>query len=207
MAESVKKWYILRAISGKETKVKEFVEAACKNNPDTLGKDICQVLVPTEQVYTTRNGKKVLKERNLFSGYVFVQIQLRNVLVKTETDAEGKVTKTFAQTLNGETEIFLQNTSNVIDFVRSRDGGKKPEPVPEAQIQRMLGAAEEVTATDAVDNNYIVGEKVKVNFGPFTGFTGEITEVNQERHELTVNVKVFGRETPLKLDNSQVERE
>lgn len=200
MAENVKKWYILRAISGKETKVKEFVEAACKNNPETLGKYICQVLVPTEQVYTTRGGKKVLKERNLFSGYVFVQLALKKVHTGNNTDE-------YRYELNGETEIFLQNTSNVIDFVRSRDGGKKPEPVPEAQIQRMLGAAEEATAGDTATNDYIVGEKVKVNYGPFTGFSGEIKEVNQERHELTVIVKVFGRETPLKLDNSQVERE
>lgn len=203
MAESMKKWYILRAISGKETKVKELVEAACKNNPDTLGKNICQVLVPTEKVYTTRAGKKVLKERNLFSGYVFVQLALQKKLVSMD-NATGEAT--YSHELNGETETFLQNTSNVIDFVRSRNGGKLPEPVPEAQIARMLGAAEEVAATDAVDYNYIVGEKVKVNYGPFTGFDGEIKEVNQEKHELTVIVKVFGRETPLKLDNSQVER-
>ncbi len=222
MAESVKKWYILRAISGKETKAKELIEAACKNNPDTLGKDICQVLVPTEQVYVTRGGKKVLKERNLFAGYVFVQLALRQIVdeeVIPMKDDEGKVMKakdgktlterkkTISHELNGETESFLQNTSNIIDFVRTRDGGKKPDPVPESQIIRMIGAAEEQQGNDAVDYNYIVGESVKVNFGPFTGFTGEISEVNQEKHELTVIVKVFGRETPLKLDNSQVERE
>ncbi len=205
MAESVKKWYILRAISGKETKAKELIEAACKNNPESLGKDICQVLVPTEQVYVTRGGKKVLKERNLFAGYVFVQIALRHkVSINRSKGVEEKVT---TYELNGETESFLQNTSNIIDFVRSRDGDKKPESVPEVQIARMIGAAEEQQGHDAVDYNYIVGESVKVNFGPFTGFTGEIGEVNREKHELTVIVKVFGRETPLKLDNSQVVRE
>ncbi|MBQ0120606.1 MAG: transcription termination/antitermination factor NusG [Bacteroidales bacterium] len=207
MAESMKKWYILRAISGKETKVKELVEAACKNNPDTLGKDICKVLVPTETVYTTRAGKKVQKERNLFSGYVFVQLALHKVVDSYEKDKDGKVLSVNYKYELGDTETFLQNTSNVIDFVRSRKGGKQPESVPEAQIARMLGAAEEVAASDAVEYNYIVGEKVKVNYGPFTGFHGEISEINQERHELTVIVKVFDRETPLKLDNSQVERE
>lgn len=201
MAESMKQWYILRAISGKETKAKELIEAACKNNPETLGKNIYQVLVPTEQVYTTRNGKKVQKERNLFSGYVFVLLALHKVLVRKDGKDE-----TYAYVINGETETFLVNTSNIIDFVRSREGGKKPEPVPEAQIARMLGAAEEVTAADSEEASYIVGEKVKVNYGPFTGFDGEISEVNAEKHELTVTVKVFGRETPLKLDNSQVER-
>jgi len=205
MAETKKQWYILRAISGKETKAKELIEAACKNNPDSLGKDICQVLVPTEQVYVTRGGKKVLKERNLFAGYVFVQIALRHkVDIQRGKDSTTKVE---SYEMNGETEIFLQNTSNIIDFVRSREGGKKPEPVPEVQIARMIGAAEEAQVNDAVEYNYIVGESVKVNDGPFSGFTGEISEVNQEKHEITVVVKVFGRETPLKLDNSQVERE
>lgn len=179
-----KNWYILRTISGKEMKVKEMLEAARKNNPE-LERSIFQVLVPTEKVYTTRNGKKVLKEKILFSGYVFVQCCLQ-----------------------GEVENFLQNTSNVINFVRSREGGKKPEPVPESQIAIMLGNAEarEEQADDAL-NDFIVGESVKVNYGPFSGFIGEIKEVNREKRELTVMVMVFGRETPLKLDNSQVERE
>jgi len=146
---------------------------------------VAQVLVPTEKVYTTRaNGKKVLKDKVLFSGYVFVQAEL-----------------------TGEIENTLQNASNVVNFVRSREGGKKPEPVPEQQIMTMLGHAEErdMQTTDP-SNNFIVGENVTVTYGPFNGFTGEIKEINQEKRELTVMVKVFGRETPLKLDNSQVER-
>lgn len=71
MAESKKEWYVLRAISGKEAKVKEVLEAAIKNTD--LGQYVSQVLIPTEKVYTTRNGKKVLKERTLYSGYVFIQ--------------------------------------------------------------------------------------------------------------------------------------
>ena len=184
MAEEKKLWYILRTISGKEMKVKEMIEAACKNNPG-LQKHIGQVLVPTEKVYSTRGGKKVIKDKTLFSGYVFVQA-----------------------VLTGDVENFLQDTSNVINFVRSREGGKKPEPVPESQIEVMLGNAE-ARADENIDeaNDYLVGESVKVTFGPFNGFIGEIKEVNREKHELTVMVKVFGRETPLKLDNSQVERE
>ena len=177
-------WYILRAISGKETKAKEWIEAACKNNPDTLGKNIHQVLVPTEPVYITRGGKKVLKERVKMSGYVFVEA-----------------------TLIGETEAFLQNTTNIIDFVRNREKDKKPEIVPQAQIETMTKGIEEQAVADAVDHNYIVGESVKVVGGAFSGFTGEISEVNLDRHELTVIVKVFGRDTKLTLDNSQVARE
>lgn len=165
-------------------KVKETLDAACKNNA-ILKSCISKVLVPTETVLTTRGGKKVPKERVLLSGYVFVEAELR-----------------------GDIESFLQNTSNVIDFVRSRDGQKRPEPASEAEMERMLRKAEDESEqlAEAGENDYLVGESVKVNFGPFSGFVGEIHEVNRERHELTVIVKVFGRETPLKLDNSQVER-
>ena len=95
MAENKKEWYVLRAISGKEAKVKEVLDAAIKNTD--LGHYVSQVLIPTEKVYTTRNGKKVLKERTLYSGYVFVQAAL-----------------------TGEVEYELRNTTNVIDFLRGR---------------------------------------------------------------------------------------
>lgn len=185
MAEGKKQWYVLRAISGKEAKVKEMLEAAFKND-EFLNNHLYQILVPTEKVYTTRAGKKVLKEKNLFSGYVFVEA-----------------------TLEGEVEDFLRNTTNVIDFVRTRESSHKPEPIRESEIARMLGAAqaEGTAADDEVANDFIVGETVKVNYGPFNGFTGEIEEVNRERRKLKVMVKVFGRKTPLELDNSQVERE
>ncbi len=183
MAEEKKRWYVLRAISGKEAKVKEILDASMKNTD--LGKYVSQVLIPTEKVYATRNGKKVLKERNLYSGYVFVEAILTGEVVNT-----------------------LVNTTNVIDFIRGRDTDRRPEPIRESEVARMLGAADEQQETeDAVANDFIVGETVKVNFGPFSGFTGEIEEVNREKRKLKVMVKVFGRKTPLELDNSQVERE
>jgi transcriptional antiterminator NusG len=177
------RWYVLRAISGKEAKVKEIIEATMRNT--RLGDDVFQVLIPTEKVYATRNGKKVLKERNLYSGYVFIEAKL-----------------------TGETVNTLVNTTNVIDFIRDRSPERKPEPIRESEVARMLGAADEQQETDdAVANDYIVGETVKVNFGPFSGFSGEIEEVNREKRKLVVMVKVFGRKTPLELDNSQVEME
>jgi len=183
MAEEKKRWYVLRAISGKEGKVKEMLDAAIKNTD--LGNYVFQVLIPTEKVYTTRNGKKVLKEKNLYSGYVFV-----------EADLQGEVINQ------------LVNTTNVIDFIRGREKDRRPEPIRESEVARMLGAADEQQESDDdVLNDFIVGETVKVNFGPFNGFTGEIEEVNREKRKLKVMVKVFGRKTPLELDNSQVERE
>lgn len=184
MAQDKKQWYVLRAISGKEAKVKEMLDAAC-NNVDFLHDHLFQVLVPTEKIYVKRGNKKVLKDKNLFSGYVFVQCEL-----------------------TGEVEDYLSNTTNVIDFLRSRESGRKPEPVPEAQIRSMLGAAadEESRGDGSTVNDYVLGETVKVANGPFTGFTGDVSYVDREKHKLTVMVKVFGRETPLELDNSEVER-
>ncbi len=182
MSESKKGWYVLRAISGKEAKVKEILDAAIKNTD--LGNYVFQVLIPTEKVMTVRAGKKVVKERNLYSGYVFIEVDLQ-----------------------GEVVHELTNTTNVIDFLRGREKGSKPERLRQAEVMRMLGTADElIDPTDDEINDYIVGENVKVNEGPFNGFTGIVEEVNKEKKKLKVSVKIFGRKTPLELDNSQVER-
>lgn len=180
--DSKRGWYVLRAISGKEAKVKELLDAMIQNTD--LGNFLFQVLIPTEKVMTVRNGKKVVKERNLYSGYVFIEADLTGELVHQ-----------------------LTNTSNVIDFLRGREKGSKPERLRESEVMRMLGAADD--HSDVVDAGitYHVGEKVKVNDGPFSGFTAVVEDVNTEKKKLKVAVTIFGRKTPLELDNSQVERE
>lgn len=183
MAETSKGWYVLRAISGKEAKVKEVLDAACKNTD--LGNYVFQVLIPTEKVMSTRAGKKVVKERTLYSGYVFVEA-----------------------VLTGEVEYELRNTTNVIDFLRGRAKDSKPERLRESEVMRMMGAADELgeTVDDAVAD-FMVGEPVKVTYGPFNGFSGVVKEVNLEKKRLKVEVKIFGRGTDLELEYSQVERE
>jgi transcriptional antiterminator NusG len=183
MAAGKKAWYVLRAISGKEAKVKEVLDAQIRNTD--LGKYLFQVLIPTEKVLTVRNGKKVVKEKNLYSGYVFIEADLQ-----------------------GEVMHELRNTTNVIDFLGGKGKGSQPEPLRQSEVMRMLGTADElVDMTDEGVNDYMVGETVKINHGVFLGFTGEIEEVNREKKKLKVMVKVFGRKTPLELENSQVERE
>lgn len=173
---------MLRAISGKEAKVKEVLDAAIRNTD--LGKNVFQVLIPTEKVLTVRNGKKIVKERNLYSGYVFIEANLQ-----------------------GEVIHELRNTTNVIDFLGAKGKGIAPEPLRQSEVMRMLGTADAMAdVTEEGLNDYMVGETVKVNFGPFSGFTGEIEEVDRERKKLKVMVKIFGRKTPLELENSQVER-
>ena len=183
MSEGKKEWYVLRAISGKEAKVKELLDAEIKNTD--LGNYVFQVLIPTEKVLTMRNGKKVIKEKNLYSGYVFVEANLQ-----------------------GEVMHELRNTTNVIDFLKGKGKDAKPEALRESEVKRMLGTADEfIDLTDEGVNDYMVGETVKVNYGPFNGFSGVIEEVNAEKKKLKVMVKIFGRKTPLELENSQVERE
>lgn len=176
-------WYVLRAISGKEAKVKEVLDAAIKNTD--LGKYVSEVLIPTEKVYVTRSGKKVVKDRTLFSGYVFVKC-----------------------ILTGEVQYELRNTSNVIDFLRGRAKNSAPESLRESEVMNMLGAADALNETpEASEDIYFEGEAVKVTSGPFSGFSGVIKEVNGDRQKLKVEVKIFGRPTDLELENSQVERE
>lgn len=180
--ESKKAWYVLRAISGKEAKVKEVLDGAIRNTG--LGNYVFQVLIPTEKVMSVRNGKKVVKEKNLYSGYVFVEC-----------------------ILTGEVLYELRNTTNVIDFLRGRGKNAAPEALRESEVLRMMGTADEMIDPTDEGNDYMVGETVKVTFGPFSGFSGTIEEVNRERKKLKVMVKIFGRKTPLELENSQVERE
>lgn len=183
MADVNKEWYVLRAISGKEAKVKEVLDAQIKNT--NLGQYVFQVLIPTEKVLTTRNGKKVVKERTLYSGYVFIQAAL-----------------------TGEVEYELRNTTNVIDFLRGRAKGSKPEVLRESEVMRMMGAADDLQEpTDEVLADYRIGEPIKVQSGPFSGFSGVVCDVNTERRKLKVEVKIFGRATELELDYSQVEKE
>jgi len=183
MAEELKKaWYVLRAISGKEAKVKEVLDGAIRNTG--LGNYVFQVLIPTEKVMSVRNGKKVVKEKNLYSGYVFVEC-----------------------ILTGEVLYELRNTTNVIDFLRGRGKNAAPEALRESEVLRMLGQADKMLETADEGNDFMVGETVKVTFGPFSGFSGTIEEVNREKKKLKVMVKIFGRKTPLELENSQVERE
>ncbi len=133
---------------------------------------------------SVRNGKKVVKEKNLYSGYVFVEC-----------------------ILTGEVLYELRNTTNVIDFLRGRGKNAAPEALRESEVLRMMGTADEMIDPTDEGNDYMVGETVKVTFGPFSGFSGTIEEVNRERKKLKVMVKIFGRKTPLELENSQVERE
>ena len=180
MSEIEKKWYVMRAVSGKEAKVKEYIEADMKNG--SLGDYVSQVLIPTEKVYQVRNGKKVMKERSYLPGYVLVEAALV-----------------------GEIAHHLRNTPNVLGFLGGMD---HPSPLRQSEVSRILGTFDALQDTEEDANiPYVVGETVKVNYGPFSGFSGVIEEINTEKKSLKVMVKIFGRPTPLELNFMQVEKE
>jgi transcription termination/antitermination protein NusG len=182
MAELDKKWYVVRAIGGKEKKVKESIE----NEIALLGlqEQISQVLIPTEKVYQIRNGKKISKERTFYPGYVLIEA-----------------------ILEGEIPHIIKNITNVIGFLGAEKGGN-PVPLRINEVNRILGKVDELAATDEELNiPYFIGESVKVIDGPFNGFTGSIDEVNNEKKKLKVMVKIFGRKTPLELGFLQVAKE
>jgi transcriptional antiterminator NusG len=180
MSDVQPKFYVLRAISGKENKVREYIESEMKSSD--LGQYVSQVLIPTEKTFVVRSGKKVAKERAYLPGYVLVEANLI-----------------------GEVAHRLRNIPNVLGFL---GGLEKPVPLRPSEVSRVLGTVDEMQEQEEdIDLQYFVGETVKVTFGPFNGFTGVIEEVNAEKKKLKVMVKIFGRKTPLELSYVQVEKE
>lgn len=195
------RWYCLRAISGKELKVKEVLDAEIANGE--LGKYVQQVVVPTEKVVSQKDGKKVVKEKVLFSSYVFV----RCLVVSTTQKVVGKDATVTVKKLAGEAQLQLSNTTNVVGFLCGRNS-KMPEALPDDQIEAMLGHVDEkAVEEESTEISFIVGEIVKVNDGPFKDFEGIVEEVNNEKKKLKVMVKIFGRKTPLELNYNEVDKQ
>lgn len=180
--DTTKKWYVVRAISGQEKKVKQYIEVEI--NRLGLSSYVSQILIPTEKIYQIRNGKKVSKERPFYSGYILIEASLV-----------------------GEVPHVIKNITGVIGFLGETKGGL-PVPMRLAEVNRILGTVDVLEGSDAQLNiPFIVGETVKVINGPFNGFTGTIEKVNEEKKKLEVMVKIFGRKTPLELGYMEVEKE
>lgn len=182
MSESSKKWYVVRAVSGQEAKVKSYIETEIQHAG--MSDHVAQVLIPKEKVFQIRKGKKVSKERNFFPGYILIEADLI-----------------------GEVPHIIKNVTNVIGFLGETKGGA-PVPLRQSEVNRILGKVDELAESDEEMNiPFIVGEAVKVIDGPFNSFSGIIEEINEEKKKLKVMVKIFGRKTPLELSYMQVEKE
>ncbi|WP_025001925.1 transcription termination/antitermination protein NusG [Prevotella dentasini] len=180
MADTDMKWYVLRAISGKEAKVKEYIDAELRQNPK-LADRVSEVLLPMESHASIRNGKRVVTEKLSLPGYVLVKAAM-----------------------TPEIASALRFMPNVLGFL---GGMSEPSPVRQADINRLLGNMEETELDDVQDVPYTVGESVKVTDGPFSGFHGVIEEVSADKHKLKVMVMIFGRQNPLELSFMQVAKE
>ncbi len=180
MSSNEKKWYVVKAITGKEKKVKEYLESEIKRL--NLQDQITQVLIPTEKYYEVKNGKKVSKERNYLPGYVLIEAVLA-----------------------GEVAHVIRNIPNVLGFLGTKG---EADPLRPAEVNRILGKMDEMQEMgEGNDVTFLVGQSVIVNDGPFKSFSGVIEEVNEEKKKLKVSVKIFGRKTPLELSYFQVKLE
>tara|TARA_B100002051_G_scaffold243847_1_gene250026 strand:+ start:539 stop:1090 length:552 start_codon:yes stop_codon:yes gene_type:complete len=176
-----KKWYVIRSVTGQETKVKEYIMTELSRVG--LDKQVEDILVPTEKVIQIRQGKKVQKEKTYFPGYIMIKADI-----------------------SGEILHIIRSITSVLGFLGETKGGA-PIPLRKTEVNRMLGKVDELAISgEQISIPFNIGESVKVIDGPFNGFTGSIDNVNEEKRKLEVMVKIFGRKTPLELSYMQVEK-
>ena len=171
-------WYTLRVISGKEKKIRENILFELETSG--LSENVENILVPTENVLEMRDGKKKIKEKVFFPGYLLIHLEM-----------------------NKETKYVVENVNGVMSFVGSSGN---PESLKPEEVKRFLGGHDggdgPIKITEAAP--FKVGDSVNVKDGPFVDFSGIVQEVNHEKQKLKVSVSIFGRSTPVELDYLQV---
>lgn len=172
-----KAWYAVHTIAGHENKVKDVLTRRAQVE-GLWGLDIYEVLIPTEREMQTRNGKRYEMDRKVFPGYILVQMSLTDEVFK-----------------------LVKSTSGVTGFVQS---GNKPVPLEEYEVRRIMTNLE--ASKEAPKVNWNKGDAIRVVEGPFSDFSGKIEEVNADREKLKVLINIFGRDTPVELDFTQVEK-
>jgi len=180
------RWYVLRVVSGKERKVKEYLDKDVTRNG--WNNIIKQLFLPMEKIYKVQNGKKVMREKNYYPGYIMMEV------------AEGKLSDTIIQ--------YISNTTNVMHFLTDGKGSKgNIVSLRRSEVNKMLGNVDDLNEQGVtMSEPFIVGETIKIIEGPFNDFNGVIEEVNDEKKKLKVTVKIFGRSTPVELNYVQVEK-
>lgn len=179
-------WYILKVGSKQEEKIKANLLAALEKHG--LMESVSQVLVPCEKVYEIRNGRKQLKNRNLFSGYILLYADLSNEFIIP----------------------VLRGVAGVWGFLGIKGWGFTNPAVPlsQAEVDRIIGSKRDAEGVDLKLNTvFMVGESVKIIDGPFSGFTGQVQEIYEDKKTLSVLVKIFDdRITPLELSYTQIKK-
>jgi transcriptional antiterminator NusG len=182
------KWYVLRVVSGKEKKIKEYLDKDIVRNGWT--NIIKQVFLPMEKVYKVQNGKKVMREKNYFPGYVMMEV----------IDNKAPIADDIV--------MHISNITNVMHFLTDGKGSKgNIICLRKSEVNKMLGKVDEMNDMGgSISEPFILGETIKIIEGPFNDFNGVIEEVNEEKKKLKVTVKIFGRSTPVELNYMQVEK-
>jgi transcription termination/antitermination protein NusG len=174
--DSHKQWYAIHTYSGYEEKVAESIRQRAESLD--MKDKIFQVLVPKEKMIEVKNGKRKVVEKKIFQGYVIVQMKM------------------------GEDVWYIvRNTPSVTGFVGS---GNEPTPISDEEMEKIMKRMGREEPKHKID--YRVGEVVNITDGPFKGFDGTISEIDQAKGKLKVLVNMFGRETPVELDSLQVKR-
>jgi transcriptional antiterminator NusG len=175
---SEKQWFIVHTYSGFEAKVKESLEqrAEAMGMADVIE----EVLIPTEEVVEVREGKKTRSTRKFFPGYVLVKM-----------------------VMSDEAWHVVRNTPKVTGFVGT---GNRPVPLTESEVARIVNQISVAAEKPKPKLEFGIGETVRIVDGPFSNFTGQVEEVNEDRSTLKVMVTIFGRATPVELEFLQVEK-
>ncbi|MEM6728006.1 MAG: transcription termination/antitermination protein NusG [Pseudomonadota bacterium] len=174
-----KRWYSVSVLSNFEKKIAEQIKQSIEEQG--MEDQIDEVLVPTEEVIEVRRGKKVTTERRFMPGYVLVHMEMSD---------EG---------------YHLINSINRVTGFLGPQG--RPMPMRDAEVQGILGRVEEGAEAPKLLISFDVGEKVKVNDGPFEDFEGTVEEVDDDNQRLKVTVSIFGRATPVELEYTQVTKQ
>ncbi|MBT3216151.1 MAG: transcription termination/antitermination factor NusG [Candidatus Marinimicrobia bacterium] len=172
-------WYTLRVISGKEKKIRDSL--LLEIDQGNLKEKVADVLVPSENIVEMKDGKKKIRNKVFFPGYILVKMNMEK-----------------------EVRYVVENMDGVLNFVGSKE---RPQPLRPNEVTRILGEVEGREGKDMVSQPYSVGDSVKVVDGPFLDFNGFVQEVNNEKQKVKVSVSIFGRPTPIELDFLQVELE
>ncbi|GAA6188172.1 transcription termination/antitermination protein NusG [Litorivita sp. NS0012-18] len=174
-----KRWYSVSVLSNFEKKIAEQIKTSALENG--LEDEIDEVLVPTEEVIEVRRGKKVTSERRFMPGYVLVHMEM------------------------SDAGYHLINSINRVTGFLGPQG--RPMPMRDAEVNAILNRVQEGEESPRTLINFEIGEKVKVNDGPFEDFDGMVEEVDEENNRLKVMVSIFGRETPVELEFTQVTKQ
>ena len=174
----MKNWYIVQTFSGFEQKVAESLKDIIKKK--SLDDKIEEVLVPMHEVTQVKRGKRVQRKKKYFPSYVLVRMELSKELYH-----------------------MVKNINKVTGFLGSAGS---PVPVPEKEIDKIIGRIKEGSLVPEPKLSFDIGEQVKVCEGPFASFNGMVEEVDEEKSRLKVSVSIFGRPTPIDLEYNQVEK-